>query len=58
MPCRADSDVEMATTSGIARPSACGQAMTSTVTVRSIAERVSPRIDHTTNVATAADAAT
>jgi hypothetical protein len=33
-PFRAPSDVEIAMTSGIARPRACGQAMTRTVTVR------------------------
>ncbi len=37
MPARAASAVEMAMTSGMASPRACGQAMTSTVTVRSTA---------------------
>ena len=37
MPARADSAVEIAITSGIASPSACGHAITSTVTVRSTA---------------------
>ncbi len=34
MPCRADLDVEMDVTSGMASPSACGQAMINTVTAR------------------------
>ena len=34
MPLRAPNDVVIATTSGMARPSACGQAMTSTVATR------------------------
>ena len=38
-PLRAPRAVEIATTSGTASPSACGQAMTSTVTTRSIDER-------------------
>ena len=38
VPLRAASDVETATTSGTARPSACGQAMTMTVTIRSSAK--------------------
>jgi hypothetical protein len=37
MPLRAASPVEMAITNGIAKPRAWGQAITSTVTVRSIA---------------------
>ena len=41
-PFRAPSEVEIAMTSGIARPSACGQAMTSTVAVRTSAPSGSP----------------
>ena len=41
MPPRAARPVEIATTSGMARPSACGQAMTRTVTVRSTAASTS-----------------
>ncbi len=40
-PFRADSDVETETTSGMARPSACGQAMTMTLTVRDSAKSAS-----------------
>ena len=47
MPLRAASAVEMAMTSGMARPRAWGQAITSTVTVRSIAWSGSPRASHT-----------
>ncbi len=44
----------MDTTSGMARPSACGQAMTSTVTVRITAASGSPRTVHVAAVSTAA----
>ncbi len=47
MPLRADSDVEIDVTSGMARPSAWGQAMTSTVTVRTTAASAWPSIIHT-----------
>ena len=40
--------VEIAMTSGIARPKACGQAMTSTVTVRTTASSGLPMVVHTT----------
>jgi hypothetical protein len=50
MPLRAETAVEMAMTSGMARPSACGHAMTSTVTVRSTASVRFPINDQTTNV--------
>ena len=50
MPARAATAVESAITSGIARPSACGHAMTSTVTVCSTASSASPTSIHTTNV--------
>ncbi len=43
MPARAEIDVDRLTTSGMARPRAWGQAMTSTVTVRRKAWSVSPR---------------
>ena len=42
--------VEIAMTSGIARPRACGQAMTSTVTVRTTASSGLPMAVHTTAV--------
>ena len=41
-PLRAPSEVEIAITSGMARPRACGQAMTRTVAVRTSAPSVSP----------------
>jgi len=47
---RAASAVEMAMTRGIARPKAWGQAITSTVTVRSIAWSGSPRASQTAAV--------
>ena len=50
MPARAATAVESAITSGIARPSACGHAITSTVTVCSTASSASPTSIHTTNV--------
>ena len=53
-PPRAARSVAMDTTSGMARPSACGQAMTSTVIVRMTASSGLPTTDHTTAV-TAAD---
>ena len=54
-----DRAVEIATTSGTARPSACGQAITSKVTTRSMTNEASlPAPDHTTNVTTAAPIAT
>ena len=47
----ADIEVEMETTNGIARPSACGQDITITVTIRSRANTKSnPRINHTASV--------
>ena len=49
-PARAASEVAMAITSGIARPSACGHEITSTVTVRVMASPTSPSSVHTTNV--------
>ena len=49
--------VEIAITSGIAKPSACGQAMTSTVTVRTTASSTLPSSDHTAKVRTPATAA-
>src|SRR5213593_4269458 len=49
----------MATTSGMASPSACGHAITSTVTTRSITkEAASPATNQPTSVATAATTAT
>jgi len=54
-----DTAVEIATTSGIARPRACGHAITSTVTVRSTAPSPSPTINaQTTKVTTPAATAT
>ena len=49
-PAFAARSVEMETTSGIARPSACGQAITSTVTVRITASVGLPTMLHTTAV--------
>ncbi len=43
MPFFADTPVALTVTSGMARPSACGQAMTRTVTVRVTAKLTSPR---------------
>ena len=57
-PARAACAVEIAITSGIAKPSACGQAITSTVTVASTAMFVSPSNIHTTNVTNAEPVAT
>ena len=58
-PWRAPSVVEIATTSGMARPSACGQAITSTVTTRSITNAAGrPASDQPTSVAAAATTAT
>ena len=49
----------MAITRGMASPSACGHAMTSTVTTRSIANAgVAPSASHTTAVVTAEPMAT
>ncbi len=45
-------------TSGMASPSACGQAMTSTVTVRTTAWSRSPSAHQATNVTSAAAVAT
>ena len=47
----------MAITRGIARPSACGHEMTSTVTVRVTASPTSPSSVHTKNVTAAAPVA-
>ena len=49
-PLRAPSEVEMAITSGIARPRAWGQAMTSTVAVRTSAPSRSPSSHQNANV--------
>ena len=52
-PWRAPSEVERAATSGMARPSACGHAMTKTVTMRVSASPTSPdTANHTANAAT------
>ena len=57
-PDRAASAVETATTSGTARPSAWGQAMTITVAARSTANPTpSPRASHAANVAAPAERA-
>ena len=53
-PLRAPSEVEIAMTSGMARPSAWGQAMTSTVAVRTSATSGSPRSHQATSVMTPA----
>ena len=58
MPACADTAVDNEITSGIASPRACGQAMTSTVTVRTTASSTSPTADQATNVITPAAAAT
>ena len=49
---------EIEVVNGIARPSACGQEMTSTVTTRVTASSVSPSASHTIPVITAAPVAT
>ena len=49
-PARAACSVEMAITSGMARPRACGQAITRTVTVRMTASSGLPRRDHVMKV--------
>ena len=56
-PARAACSVEMAMTSGMARPRACGQAITSTVTVRVTASGMLPSRVHTMKVITPAPAA-
>ena len=53
-PPRAARSVAIDTTSGIARPSACGQAMTRTVIVRTTADSGIPRTDQVTAVIAAA----
>ena len=53
-PAAAARSVAMETTSGIARPRACGQAMTSTVMVRTTASSGLPATDHTRAVMAAA----
>ncbi|MDI2023325.1 hypothetical protein PJL18_03873 [Paenarthrobacter nicotinovorans] len=53
-PALAACSVEMAITSGMARPSACGQAITSTVTVRVTASGRLPSRIHAMNVITPA----
>ena len=58
IPARADTAVDSDTTSGIASPSAWGQAMTRTVMLRTIALSVSPSADQTTNVISPAAVAT
>ena len=57
MPARAEIDVEMAITSGIASPSAWGQAITSTVTTATIPAAGSPTALHTIIATTAANIA-
>ena len=52
MPLRAASAVEMVMTRGMAKPRAWGQAITSTVTVRSIAWSGSPSSSQTAKVTT------
>ena len=58
IPAFAETAVDSAMTSGIASPRACGQAITSTVTVRTIASSRSPIAHHATNVTAAAATAT
>ena len=58
MPFLAATADEIEVISGIARPSAWGQAITSTVTVRTTASSVSPSANHTMTVTTAAPVAT
>ncbi len=50
MPAFAETAVDKAITSGIAKPRACGQAMTSTVTVRTTASSTLPASSQATNV--------
>ncbi len=57
-PLRAPRDVLIAMTNGIARPRACGQAMTRTVAVRTSAPSGSPSSHHTTRVMAPAPSAT
>ena len=57
IPARADVAVEMEITSGIASPSACGQAITSTVTVRMTPSELLPASDHAIAVMAAAPVA-
>lgn len=52
IPDRAETAVEIEMTSGIARPSACGHEITSTVTLRSTASDAFPITAHTMNVTT------
>jgi hypothetical protein len=56
-PFRAESEVETAITSGIASPRACGQAITSTVTVRTTADSGCPSPSQIANVTVAAASA-
>ncbi len=56
-PARADLSVEMATTSGIARPRACGQAINRTAITRTTAWSGWPSSVHTTPVIAAAASA-
>ena len=58
IPARADTAVDNAITSGIARPSAWGQAITSTVTVLVIAVSMFPSAHQTANVTIPDDTAT
>ena len=58
IPALAATAVDSAITSGMARPRACGQAITSTVTVRTTASSTSPSAVQTTNVTIAAAVAT
>jgi hypothetical protein len=53
IPALAATAVESAMTNGIARPSACGQAITRTVTVRTTASSTLPSADQTTKVSAA-----
>ena len=57
-PFRAPSEVEIAMTNGIARPRACGQAITRTVTVRTSAPSGSPSNHQPTRVIAPAASAT
>ena len=58
MPALADVAVVIEITSGIARPSACGQAITSTVTMRITPSDGSPAIVQAISVTSAAVTAT
>ena len=58
IPALAETAVDRAITNGMASPSAWGQAMTRTVTVRSTAPPTSPRAHHTTKVTAPAVTAT